>query len=1581
MGNVEPLAVDANSVILPGYIIHEKVKESDRSIIYRGSSVRDNTPVIIKLLRPETTTMNNIAGLIREYNITRSISLKGAVMPIELVKAGGSLALIMKDNGAVFLSDYIHHNVVSISLFLDIGIKLADILGELHQQEIIHRGIKPDNILFNPDTGKVQIIDFSRAIFIRDRGSKNQAVDALPEAYGYMPPELLGLSQDVADYSSDYYSLGVVFYEMLSGSLPLQASNYAEWLQVHVNKKPERLDKLNPSVPPALSDIVMKLLSKAAYERYQTAYGIIKDLERCKMQWDAFGSIERFELGQMDLFPCLELPRKVIGREAEAGMLIKAYKRICEGKGGLVLVSGYAGTGKTMLVNEILKPISMERGYFAYGKFDQIRQSIPYAPFAKAFGTIIRQIMTENKEKLEDWRKKIQNTLGNNGSVMSKVIPELEQIIGQQPPAETLRPKEAQNRFLMVFENFISAFATKDTPLVIFLDDLQWADTASLELLKHVCKSADMGHLLIIGAYRDNEVGDDHELKAALREILEDDVPVWQIHLHPLGKKDAVKFVAEALHCPEEEVISLAGILYRKTLGNPFYLGQMMKTIYDERLIKFNVHKGGWEWKAEAAESLKVPDDVLDLLLIKLQKLSGETLAVLKLASCLGTVFSLETISAIYGKSQAEVSLLLEPAIIQGLVHKSSQWNGCIHETIDNKPGTIYEFVHDRIAQSVYSLFSQEEKKQAHVNIGYQLLKNTEKDSFEDGILTIMDHLNRGLDLIVDPMEKIRLGEYNLLAGRKAKASAAFDTAIRYFEVGIKLLGDNAWDDNYGLCYDLHMEYAQCKYMIGDINEAEKLFDISINRAKTEFEKADLYCMKMNLYSETGKYAEAVRIGIDVLKKYGMNLSIEPGLLDYAKELLAYKWLMLGKKTGDLVKLPEMKQPVQIKIAEFLINLILAACTDYPDLYSLAIIKAGNHAVRYGNTEMASIGYLGYSIVEGSVLGNYKAGYELGNVAIHLAEKYNKSHPKGIVYFTVGAIILHWTHHAKEGLDYLKKAIDFAIEAGDVLIEGYSYGVILENKYLLGLPLENILEEAEKCSNFAKRMKHKNLGLNAAVYKRLAAALLNGANDFSVPQAEGLDDEELMENLSGDKASLVAYYFSNIQLYYLTGNFNNALLEIKKVKEYAGAIMGFLLSAEINFYHSLAITGIYGELAAKDKKRYLRVLKKNQRQMKKWADSCAANFLHKYLLIEAEISRVLGKKREAEIMYDKAIQSAGENGYIQNQAIACELAARFYGDEGRTKVAKVYMGEAFNLYMKWGATAKVQDLKRRSPGLLDGLTLRDGMTNYVSEEILNHAVMKSDADRYKKTGSLDIQNMRKIIKNIYQQSEAEKLAKTFLVSVMENICANIGFLVIEKNGELFIEAEKDSRVGTEVIVKSTPLDQCDRIPRSIVQYVANTFEPVVINNGQQAGIFEKDPYIESSGAKSVACIPLRFWNIPVGVLYLENSFLEGVFTEERVELLKLLSNQTVFAKVIKKLLERDNSESMDEKCPAGTVSLTGREVEILKLISKGLSNSEIAEGLGVTNNTIKTHIKNIYGKLQVNRRVQAVARAKELNIQ
>ncbi|KPU43704.1 serine/threonine-protein kinase PknB [Oxobacter pfennigii] len=1481
-----------------------------------------------------------------------------------------------KIEGIVSLKRYIRDCSISIHKFLEVAAGLTEVLIRIHQKGIIHGNLKPDNILINPNTGKVYITDFSNAVLL-DEKNKNTRLPGSPSGtLEYMSPEQTGRLNTGIDCRSDLYSLGVILYETITGCLPLQAESPAGWINAHITQKPQPPDKNNPDIPPVISLIIMKLLSKAVEERYQSAYGLLRDLKECQRLLNHTGKIEHFSIGQADALYLFRLPGKFYGREEEKKILKDSFNSAHEGKTVTVLVNGYPGIGKTMLINESLKSISQGKGFFLTGKFDQLKKNIPYAPLADAFGNLVRQLMTENREELERWKKKILYSLGRNAAVITGIIPELEYIVGKQPPVDELPPKEAENRFLMVFRDFIGVFALKGHPLVLFMDDLQWADSTCIHLLKYLTRDANLHSLLFIGSFRDNEINAGHPLKEMTEETYNEQTDMKHIYLMPLKWNDACKLVAETVHTSPENAADLSEVLYRKSGGNPFFLGQMLMLIHNEGHIYFDMQEGCWKWELETIKKLQPGEDVLELLIKKIQNLPEETCEIMKIAACIGNRFDLKTLAFVYGKPPEETTSFLVQPLLERLIVTLESENIGLHPEYKNLKHSVFEFLHDGVQQAVYSLIPENEKKEKHLLIGRLFMQNTDPGNLDEKILPTMDHFNRSLELITHPEERIKLAEYNLMAGRKVKASAAYASALKYFRYGKVLLTEYSWEHAYSLSYDLHLELAQAEYLSSNVKTAEELFDTLLEKSGTELERAGIYSLKIILYAGAGKYDESVRTGIRVLKNLGVKLPLNPAKLDYAKELLLFKWHMRNKKIEELLCLPEMEDPVHKKIAELLARMCSVTMNSHPDLHGFIILKTGNYAASYGNSEITSVGYLGYSITAGNILGDYKAGSRYGEVCIRLIEKYDRSFSKCIIYFVIGAFVSHWTSHASLSLDCFKKSIQSAMEAGDVLIMGYAHCLLLETRYLIGAALTEIEDEIREKQIIAKRLKHDSLAVNVAIYQKLISALKGGDEDSSLSGAE-FEEDELLQLVKNDKPSLATLYLYRMLLYYMAGNYRKALSAAQLIEPLAEALIGFMTSAEYNFYYSLSITALYRELPLKERKCFKKVLKKNQRQMKKWSEACKENFEHKFLLVEAETARFKSKEMEAMILYDRAILSAEENSYIQNEALANELAAGFYLSKGLTKIAKTYMIDACSGYDRWGASAKAKELKSRYYELLGGTDSKN-QNNDAKEGPENTSIIPTPS--YMQTpGNMDMYFIDKAIESISMETDINKLLESFLSLAAQSIGADRGYLILEKNGELFIEAIKDNNTGS-LTVQAIPVEDNDKLSKAVVRYVARASETVVLNCEDQIGIFASDPYISQSNAKSIACVPLLLQRIPFGLLYFENSFISGIFAPGRLEFLKLLSLQIAYVKKLQQYLETDKEEKNVEEGLYLVDPLTEREAEVLNLIAEGMSNKEISDSLKISINTVKVYIKNIYEKLKVNRRVQVVTKAKELKL-
>lgn len=1430
--------------------------------------------------------------------------------------------------GTVSLGQWLAGREFSLETFLETALSLTELLQRLHRRHLLLWDFNPERIFVDPVSRQVYIGDLTGQVFGAPGNGEVSPEVAPAGSLAYLAPEQIGRLDIKVDQRSDLYGLGVLLYELVTGRLPIQAEDPAGWSHAILTRVPEEPGKLVPGLPAVISAIIMKLLEKAVENRYQSAKGLLWDLQECRRRLQETGTIPAFPVGTLDAAASFRLPAKLYGREEEKEFLEGIMARVTAGEGQVVLLSGEPGVGKTMLVHEVLKPAALQKGYFAAGKFDQLRQNVPYAAFADAFRELVQRLMTESREELESWKKSITKTLGRNGAVVQAIVPELAWLTGPLPPLEELPPKEAENRFLLVFRDFVRVLARRGRPLVLFLDDLQWADPASLKLFSYLAGNGELGAVLLIGAFRENELSEKHPLKDLGEAV--------RLSLKPWKREHVTQFLAEAFAVSGEEVEELAALLFRKTAGNPFFLTQLLKLAYTEGLIYFDPEAVRWQWQLEAIQQRRPESDVLLLFLYKLQRLPEETLSMLKWAACIGSRFSLAMLAAVSGKSGEETAFLLQPA----------QDDGLVLETEDQ-----VEFLHDWVQHALYSLLSEAERKEKHLAIGRWLLAQSTGDKLGELVLPMMDHFNRSLTLIEGPEERIKLAEYNLLAGRKAKTAAAYASALSYFRSGTSLLPPDAWTRYYSLSYDLHLERAQ------------------------------VASLQIILYGGIGEYAKAVRTGIEALGRLGIKVPFKPTKKDYAKELALFLWHMRRRKTAELVALPEVTDPRQRVISELLARLCSVTMASYPDLHGLVILKTGNYAARHGHTAMSSVGYLGYSITAGIILGNYPLGEELCRVAIALADKYGNSASSSIIYFVAGGLISHWTRPAREGLAYLEEAVRHGVEAGDVLIMGYAHVLLLEMPYWLGMPLEEFKQLVHRKGRIARQLKHDNLLANVALYEKLVS-LLQGREEGQTPpglQAARWQESGVREIAQKDGAALGTYHILDLYLNYLAGNYAAALEAAERVYSFMGSIQGFLVSAEFFFYHALAIAAYFRELPAPARRRHRRIFHKHLRQVKKWASFCPENFAHKYWLLAAEKARLEGRVEEAMGLYDRAAQSAQENGYRQNQALACELAAKFYLSLGLKKVARTYLEDAFHGYRRWGALAKVGQLLADYRDLLaevipPGETGEGGSRPV--EEAAGLLVPKAGEAA---SGVGMLQWAGEAAAAMARETEIEKLFDAFLANAMKILGADKGYLIMEKGDELFVETARENHRELPA-GEAVPLEEFALLPKTVIRYVARTLETVAFQRREQWGIFAVDPYLAEFAPKSVVCLPLLFQGIPYGVAYFENSILPGLFGADQLETVKLMASQIAYINQVQSYLMHQGDKLPMKGNDRLVEPLSERELEVLRLIAAGLSNKEIAERLDMTVNTAKTHIRNIYGKLQVNRRVQAVEKARQMRI-
>lgn len=1461
---------------ITGYTIDGKISESPGAELYRGRNGTGNGNVLFKTVKGDRPSLNDLARLTREYEASKVLANKGILKVLDLEAGASGPVLIMEDFGGVTLKECFLPHKPTLPEFLKTAISITATLEEIHGKGVVHRDINSSNILFNPQTGETKITGFGHASFPPSWDGQDGVLKGAGEGTpAYMSPEQTGRMNRPVDHRSDFYSLGVVFYEMLTGGLPFNAADPLDLVYCHIARIPAPPREVDPRIPAAVSGIIMKMLSKSVEERYQSACGLREDLKTCLAHYEADGVIPAFTLGEKDMGGIFTVSPKLYGREREIAVLTETFRRTVAGRTEILLVSGYSGVGKSSLVNELSKTVAGQKGFFVSGKFDQFKRNTPYSALIHALQALIRRILGGSEKELESWKNRILEAAGPNCKIIAALIPELELLAGVQPPVQELPPAESENRFYITFQNIIGAFAGGGRPLVIFLDDLQWADAATLNLLAAFASVPALGSLLFVGAYRDNEVGPLHPLELALEGMKKAGAVIGGIVLQPLNGDDAGRLIADTLCRTEAEAAPLAALVMEKTHGNPFFTGQFLKTLHQERLLEFDPAIGGRRWDLEKIKSKGITDNVAELMIGKIRMLSPDSQEILMLAACIGGRFDIETFSAAGGRPLNERSFIMGEILREGLLIVETNDGIAVPE---QRAG--YKFLHDRVQQAAYSLISEPRKKEIHVRIGRALQKRYAEGGFEEGVFEIANHLNLGLELGTDAAEREGLAALNLAAGKRAKASAVHDAALKYFRAGMAQLPENGWQTLYGLTYALNLECAECEYIVTHFGEAEALFETVRRNARTRLDVSRVYAVKVVLYENMGRPSDAVGIGLEGLAELGIDLRGLPVKLLLAKELAEVKWRLGKMKPDDVLRLPVMTGEEKIAAMNLLMRLIPSAYFVDSYLVMLLTLEMVKVSLIHGNADCSPFAYAVYGVFEGSIMGKYKRGFEFGAAAMKLCEGTGNTAIRGKVRNVFGGYIYPWTEHAKPSGELLLNSYRDCLATGDLTYAAYSGALMNTLSFLTGENLETVYRKAERYAEFCAKVRYREQEDSHITWRQAVLALRGLSHGTSVLSTDRYDEESHVRKMQNDriKVSLYVYYFIKTHTLYLYGHYALAAEFAAKAESgISDVLLGLMTAADFHFYHSLVAAALYPQADTRMKMRYSLILRRNRGRMKKWAENCPANFLHKYLLIEAEICRIRGKGDKAAALYERAVTSARENGYIHLEAIGNELAAKLQLERGFGRLAKTYMEDARYCYEKWGAAGKVKNLEEKYPDLLSKQTTKPFMMPGMAAE-----------------GGMAEFDMASVIKASHAISssfELDKVLKNLMMIVIQNAGARKGVLIMEKSGRFHVVAEA---IGDppEISIKERPPDENGAIfPSSIVNYAARTGKVVLINDAAQAGEFSADPYFERNHPLSIMCLPLGAHGKRMSILYLENNLTPNAFTPERAAVLNLLSAQ------------------------------------------------------------------------------------------
>ena len=1439
-------------------------EDGDR-VFRRGWRLGDDgerNAVLVVAPATEHPSPSTLERLAHEYELRDALDAAWAARPLALSREGGRTALLLEDPGGEPL-ERLTGAPMDTGRFLGLAVGIVVALGKAHQRGLVHKDVKPANILANCPDGWTRLTGFGIASRLPRERQAPEPPGVIAGTLAYMAPEQTGRMNRSIDSRSDLYALGVMFYQMLTGRLPFSAADPMEWVHCHIARKPVAPAERLESVPAPISEIVMKLLAKTAEDRYQIAAGVEYDLRRCLAEWERHGRVEPFALGEHDRPDRLMIPEKLYGREREVESLLAAFDRVVQsGAPELVLISGYSGIGKSSVVNELHKALVPLRGIFASGKFDQLKRDIPYSTLAQAFESLVRSLLSKSDAELACWRRALLEALGPNGRLMTDIIPALKFIIGDQPPIPKVAPQQTQARFQSVFRRFIGVFARTEHPLALFLDDLQWLDGATLDLIEDLLTQADVRHLLLVGAYRDNEVDAAHPLMWKLDAVRTAGGKVAEIKLAPLKPEHLGQLIADALRCESKHAAPLAQLAHEKTGGNPFFAIQFLTALNEDGLLAFDPVAPAWRWDIGRIRARSYTDNVVDLLVEKMQRLSIPAQEAMKRLACLGSVADVAILTLVYEETEEGVHAALWDAVYAGLVLRQE---------------SAYTFLHDRIQQAAYSLIPEESRADLHLRIGRALLASTAPDHLAEHIFDVANQFNRGAARLIDRGEKTRVATIDLRAGRRAKASAAYASACVYLAAGMAPLDETDWDSQYELMFSLRLERAECEFLTGNLDKAENLIAELLQRAASKVDLLAAYTLKVELYTAKSESTRALDSALTCLRLLDIDLPMRP-TLDQVHAECEVIWRTLdGRTIESLIDLPLMTDPDMGAVIRLLAVLNPSAYyTDF-HLYCLIACRMTRIVLQYGISDASTLAHFGNIL--GPAFHRYRDGYRFAKLACDLVNKHGFVASRAKVYLSM-AKVAFWSETVGTAIDLLRATFRAATEAGDLTVACFSTDARVTGFLLRNDPLDAVWRESEESLDFVRKAQFHDVAVVIVSQQRFIASMQGRTANFSTFSDAEFDEAAFEAQLAPDRTAtaICLYWILKLQARFLSGDYAEALAAADKAKALLWASSAHIQLHDYFYYAALTFAALYEKASHDEQMAWRDLLTAHREQLREWAENCPPTFADKHALVSAEIARIEGRDAEAMRLYEQAVRSARANGFVHNEAIAYELAARFYETRGFEDFAHVYLRKARDGYLRWGADGKVRQLEEMSPHLRTEQPA-PGRTSTIATPV----------------EQLDLATVIKVSQAVSGEIVFEKLIETLMRTAIEHAGAERGLLIAPLGDELQIEAEATTSGEDVTVHLRDGAHATAALPESLVRYIARTEECVILDDASSQNPFSADPYIVQRRARSILCLPLINHGKLIRILFLENNLTRNVFTPDRVTVLKVLATQAAIS--------------------------------------------------------------------------------------
>lgn len=1523
---------------LADYTVAEQIYSSYHSLIYRGVRKSDQQPVVLKMLKRDYPTAMELACFKREYQLPAELNIDSSISVFGLEAYQNTLLIVMEDFSALSLNQHMRKQGVGLEAFLPLALSLVESVANLHAARVVHKNITPANILINPQTLEVKLTDFAMAERLPNDGVNEQAqMDKEELDAAYLSPEQTGRINQHVDYRSDLYSLGITLYQLLAGTLPFQADEPLQYVHCHIAKRPRPLWEVSFNIPEVLSDIIMKLLAKNADERYQSALGLKHDLQVCQKMLNESGSLEHFPIGQKDYSTTFQIPQKLYGREQEIQQLIDAYERVTDGQTEMVLISGYSGVGKTALVKAVHRPMQERNGFFCSGKFDQYQRNIPYYAISRAFNQFCDFLLSRDSYQLNQWRIKILMAVGANGQVLLDVIPNLEAVIGPQPGIPELAPSEAQNRFNLVFQNFFHVLCDEQHPFILFIDDLQWADSASLNLLRVLIKSYNSRYLLIIGAYRDNELEQQGALSVLLEELKTLPVPTNQIQLGQLKHTDIYHLIKETFDCDITQCEAIVDLIEEKTRGNAFFIQQFLKELYEERVLQFDYVSGRWQWQLVEVRQKGITDNVIDLMTRKIARLSSETQETIRIAACMGNQFDLQTLAILMERSADSLLPDLWPAVVENLIStreggkagkeqesKTKEWCYSLDELADDELNISFSFIHDRIQQAAYRLIPVPLLAQVHLRLGRLLLKHVNSQYLMEWIFEIVRHLNLGRELIDSASELKDLAGLNLKAGHRAIDSAAYHNALHFYQQAT-LSEQMNWESDYEFYLELSENAANAAFLSNMSEELANYSQAVLQHAHNETDKVEVYRLLIQQLNAEGKCEQALHLGLEVLTKLGYPITEVEDMQTAINAMSDFNKAYTLAEIKSFKQLQKMQNKTALKAAEVMVSLLPSTfIISRMDICIMLLIHSLQLYTRLGNAPVAPFAYGLYGGFNFIFLNRVSLSKHYADITMNLLEDsfYSRNKSRGL--HMVGFFIYPWIKPLDEGIEILLQGVQAGKDLGDKEFSTYNADAYALISLWSGLPLKQVFERNQNMLDFTYSQQLQTAYTRLSAYHEVLQNLIQNSVSERTRcyqlMGRQFNEETQIPQLqnAAEKTGLCYIYANKLFLAYLFGEQIACLELAEKQAEYEMASSGIYIFAAAQFYRALVwLSDIQVYHSYRDQ------VEEVLQNLKRWSKTAPESFSHKVAFIQAEQAAIENNQWQAVKAYEKAIDGAKQHGFLQEQALANERFAKFWLAQGNPTIAVTYLQECRYQYFQWGALAKVRALELQFPQWLG-----ESNTNYSRPAMhylktpKGHAQNTTEGIAHLPHQSLDLNSVIKASQMLSGEIVLAKLLTNMLHIVIENAGAEKGVLLLKRDQHWLIEAQGNCERSSVSVLQSLPIEEGDYLPESLIHYVARTGEDVVLANAASDGRFSHEDYFQSHQSKSVLVMPILNQGKLNTIIYLENQLIPGAFTPERIEVLKLLSiqmsisleNSLLYEQLEKKVAERTEAlqQSLDD---------------------------------------------------------------------